>query len=104
VEHKLTDQREWGEMRKVQGQLTRGRGSKARAQWSLVTGRSPPARMVTGERSSPEEQRGAREQRGSQWPLARLGLEAVFLNALWAHQIVYSACPVHTGQRIVAVR
>jgi hypothetical protein len=37
-------------------------------------------------------------------PLARLGLEAFFKNAIWAHRIVYSACPVHTGQRTVAVR
>jgi hypothetical protein len=33
-----------------------------------------------------------------------VGLEAVFKNARWAHRTVYSACPVHTGQRTVAVR
>jgi hypothetical protein len=40
------------------GLLTRGERGKARAQWSLVTGGSPLARMVAGEGKSPEEQRG----------------------------------------------
>jgi hypothetical protein len=30
----------------------------------------------------------------------RLGLVNLFKNASWAHQTVYSACLVHTGQRI----
>jgi hypothetical protein len=38
-------------------------------------------------------------------PLARFcGLEAFLKNAIWAHRTVYSACPVHTGQRTVDVR
>jgi hypothetical protein len=28
------------------------------------------------------------------------GRESFFKNRLWAHQTIYSACPVHTGQRI----
>jgi hypothetical protein len=37
-------------------------------------------------------------------PLARLRAGGLFKNAIWAHRTVYSACPVHTGQRTVAVR
>jgi hypothetical protein len=32
------------------------------------------------------------------WPRARAG-KNFFKNELWAHRTVYSACPVHTGQR-----
>jgi hypothetical protein len=37
-------------------------------------------------------------------PLARSRAGGCFLNAIWAHRTVYSACLVHTGQRTVAVR
>jgi hypothetical protein len=37
-------------------------------------------------------------------PLARSGWRPFFKNAIWAHRTVYSACPVHTGHRTVAVR
>jgi hypothetical protein len=32
------------------------------------------------------------------------GRRNFFKNASWAHRTAYSACPVHTGQRTVAVR
>ena len=32
------------------------------------------------------------------------GREKIFKNRVWAHRTVYNACPVHTGQRTVAVR
>jgi hypothetical protein len=36
------------------------------------------------------------------WPGS--GWRPIFKNARWAHRTVYSGCPVHTGQRTVAVR
>jgi hypothetical protein len=75
-----------------------------------VTGAPPEKKAAGGDR-----RRGGRGSRqGKQRtegagredePLARLcGLEAFFKNAIWAHRTVYNACPVHTGQRTVAVR
>jgi hypothetical protein len=48
--------------------------------------------------------RGQRELAVRSVPLARLRAGGLFKNAIWAHRTVYSACPVHTGQRTVAVR
>jgi hypothetical protein len=41
-------------------------------------------------------------QRNGSLPRARAG-EGFFKNRLWAHRTVYSACPVHTRQRTIAI-
>jgi hypothetical protein len=52
----------------------------------------------------PETERGWPEGRGNE-PGLGLGQRRIFLkNRVWAHRTVYSACPVHTGHRTVAVR
>jgi hypothetical protein len=57
-----------------------------------------------GKEESPERERAeVSGQRKDSLPWARAG-EGIFKNELWAHRTVYSACPVHTGQRIIAVR
>jgi hypothetical protein len=72
-----------------------------------VTG-APPEMVAAGG----DRRRGGNRQRESsgRWlgnkteVSGSVGLEAVFKNARWAHRTVYSACPVHTGHRTVAVR
>ena len=49
-----------------------------------------------------ERERGREQRRKCQASGARG--ESFFKNRIWAHQTVYSVCPVHTGQRTVAVR
>jgi hypothetical protein len=56
-----------------------------------------------GERDAREQRARAPGKRVSLW-LGSAGWRPFFKNARWAHQTVYSACPVHTGQRTVAVR
>jgi hypothetical protein len=60
---------------------------------------------IAGEGWSPAREETARDrerqwpERGNRaWPRARAG-ERFFKNRIWAHRTVYSACPVHTGQR-----
>jgi hypothetical protein len=60
--------------------------------------------VVAGE--GEQSARGQRETRDRE-EMPGLGREQgkrFFKNELWAHRTVYSACPVHTGQRTVAVR
>jgi hypothetical protein len=65
-----------------------------------VTGARPSVRgfnadegWVARERGKPENREMKRE------PVARARAESLFLkNTSWAHQTVYSACSVHTGQ------
>jgi hypothetical protein len=58
--------------------------------------------LAGGGEKSPEIERtevgGQRET-----PCLGLGRGRFFKNRLWSHQTVYSACPVHTGHRTVAV-
>jgi hypothetical protein len=68
---------------------------------------SPEHGQRAGRRRGPEEiarrevsQRAEKEM--GLW--LGFGLEVVFQNALWAHRTVYSACPVHIGQHIIAER
>jgi hypothetical protein len=69
-------------------ELSRGRSSEDRRRGAAVAGGGG----ITRDR---EELREA--ERGNEaWP--RVG-EEFFKNRLWAHRTVYSACPVHTGQR-----
>jgi hypothetical protein len=59
--------------------------------WSPARGRLPETREAG--------------QRGEEMSLASgSGREGFFKNRVWVHQTVYSACPVHTGQRTVDVR
>jgi hypothetical protein len=75
-------------------ELSRGRSLEDRRRGAAVAGGGGIAR-------DREELREA--ERGNEaWPRARTG-EEFFKNRLWAHRTVYSACPVHTGQRTVAV-
>ena len=55
-----------------------------------------------GERRIAREQR-ARVERKKLSQATGSGREGFFKNGVWAHRTVYSACPVHTGQRTVAV-
>jgi hypothetical protein len=80
---------------------------------------SPEKRAGLGTGSPEDRRRWGRGHRrvGSvardrerQWPERKQSLasgsgeEKFFKNQIWAHRTVYSACPVHTGQRTVAVR
>jgi hypothetical protein len=70
---------------------------------SNVAGGSPERREIPGDREkSPVTESGAETRRNEARPRAREGKE-FFKNRVWAHRTVYSACPVHTGQRTVAV-
>jgi hypothetical protein len=60
-------------------------------------------RWPAGERKITREQR-ARVERKKLSQATGSGREGFFKNRVWAHRTVYSACPVHTGQRTVAVR
>jgi hypothetical protein len=69
-----------------------------RRRWTPVRGRSP----VRGRFPETEREAG---QRGEEMSLGSgSGREGFFKNRVWAHRAVYSACPVHTGQRTVVVR
>jgi hypothetical protein len=71
----------------------------------LVAGEQSPARKIAaggGESPEREIEREFREQRGVSLGLG-LGQKYFFKNASWAHRTVYSACPVHTVQHIVAI-
>ena len=52
----------------------------------------------------PPESREKPENREEMHGLGREQGKRFFKNELWAHRTFYSACPVHTGQRTVAVR
>jgi hypothetical protein len=54
-------------------------------------------------RRDPREQTD-REEAERECLASGSGEGKIFKNRLWAHQIVYSVCPVHTGQSIVVVR
>jgi hypothetical protein len=84
-----------------------GKGAAHREKWRAGTntgdrrstvvageGRSPAR-----EWESPERQREAEEKCSAQ----SSGGERFFKNRIWAHRTVHSVCPVHTGQRTVAV-
>jgi hypothetical protein len=97
-DHCLTD-REKRE-REDRGQLTEGeqKGCAGRRRWR------PPERR--GRRRALGIAKN-REAAGAGWEKKAsgpVGLGADFKNARWAHRTVYSGCPVHTGQRTVAVR
>jgi hypothetical protein len=82
--------------------LTRGRDREVgEASWS------PEDRCRREEGHRREQIARDRESRGSlareETPCLGLGRGKVFKNRLWAHRTVYSACPVHTEQRTVAV-
>jgi hypothetical protein len=65
---------------------------------TVVAGGSP-----VGERETPETETESGEGRTESPWLGRAG-GLFFKNAIWAHRTVYNACPVHTGQRTIAVR
>jgi hypothetical protein len=67
-------------------------------------GRSPERGEITERERERERERRAREQLKGVASSSRHGLEAFFKNTLWAHQTLYSVCPMHIGQRTVAVR
>jgi hypothetical protein len=82
--------------------LTR-EGREARAQevaGEITAGERGIARE---QEETPETERGA-EAREKQSLASGSGRERFFKNRVWAHRTVYSACPVHTRQRTVAVR
>jgi hypothetical protein len=56
-----------------------------------------------GWRSPGTERERQRTEKGRAQASGARG-ERFFKNRIWAHRTVYSACPVHTGQRTVAVR
>jgi hypothetical protein len=65
----------------------------------------------TGEGLSPargagdrQRQRGEAEQRREMSGLGRERGKIFLKNRIWSHRTVYSASPVHTGQRTVVVR
>jgi hypothetical protein len=97
--------RENGERgRKVQGQLTREREGEAKhgEDWSPKDSWSSPAARWSHQRARRSQRT---EGRGRNERVARArARDGFFKNELWAHRIAYSACPVHTGQRTVAVR
>jgi hypothetical protein len=83
-----------------QGRLTREEGrSGALGRRRIAADEGGRRREQIGRGAEKTEQR----RRKSAWPRARAG-GRFFKNELWAHRTVYSACPVHTGQRTVAVR
>jgi hypothetical protein len=79
---------------------------KGRAQRLEVAGARPETvdagdQRAEGGRQRIREQRAQREKKTSG---SAAGWRRFFKNRVWAHRTVYSACPVHTGQRTVAVR
>jgi hypothetical protein len=84
-----------------QGSLTREEGrSVALVRRRIATGEGG---VAGGQELTPETERGSGQRGNRAWPRAQAG-KRFFKNRLWAHRTVYSACPVHTGQRTVAVR
>jgi hypothetical protein len=78
-----------------------GEGSTSiggRRRIAVGEGRSPVREEIARDR----EQRQRTAKRNCQASGARG--ERFFKNRIWAHRTVYNACPVHTGQRTVAVR
>jgi hypothetical protein len=84
------------------------RGREDRGRKGLLTERGQEMEhWVAGEgRSSAREWESLERQRGAEEMFSAPGSggERFFKNRIWAHRTVYSACPVHTGQRTVAVR
>jgi hypothetical protein len=71
----------WGRGREIAGEITAGKRDR-RQGWQTARA---------------QRQTGSREEK---WSLASgSGRERFFKNRVWAHRTVYSACPVHTGQR-----
>jgi hypothetical protein len=79
--------------------LTRGRRDERRR--SEVAGARPETVDVGWSlaRGSDRQRPRAESIEGEEGLWLGRGLEAIFLNAIWAHRTVYSAYPVHTGQR-----
>jgi hypothetical protein len=78
-----------------------GRGSEHRGE---VAGGQPPVRRSPERGGKPPESREKPENREEMPGLGCEQGKRFFKNELWAHRTVYSACPVHTGQRTIAVR
>jgi hypothetical protein len=65
--------------------------------------RSPAVSLGGGSHLADREQRaGCAIERKE--PMLGLRPRRFFKNRLWAHQTVYSPCPMHNGQHTVAVR
>jgi hypothetical protein len=71
---------------------------KGRSTWTPPVKRSPER---GGRRRGSDRQRPREGQRTEQRDCLASGArgERIFKNRVWAHRTVYSACPVHTGQR-----
>jgi hypothetical protein len=86
----------------------RGRGERSTTHRARVAGIGR-RRIAAGEGGHRRRGKSARDRERMQQgrinePGLGSGREEFFKNRVWAHQTVYSACPVHTGQRTVAVR
>jgi hypothetical protein len=76
------------------------RGRRGARPPATVVGEGEEERRIAWNREEP----GQAARRGKGSLASGAGKERFFKNRLWAHQTVYSACPVHTGQHTVAVR
>jgi hypothetical protein len=95
----------WHELRETAGKR-RGYTPEREGEMHLdAAGGSPErnSRRRRGEKGSPATESEAENRRNEARPRAREGKE-FFKKRVWAHRTVYSACPVHTGQRTVAVQ
>jgi hypothetical protein len=71
----------------------------------LLARADQPTTTAGDDRRKPPRARTDREQQVEKKSLGAIRAGKFFLkNQLWAHRTVYSVCPVHTGQRTVAVR
>ena len=80
-------------------------GGEARAlvvAGEITAGKGSPVRVATAQ--SAETDREQRQNREEECQASGARGERFFKNRIWAHQTVYNACPVHTGQSTVAVR
>jgi hypothetical protein len=86
----------------------RERGARARVGASLSRETSPVIADGDGEGQiawqSESRELVTRQRERSLGSGSGSGGEVFFKNRLWAHRTVYNVCPVHTGQRTVAIR